>query len=228
MRVASIDVGTNAIRFLAAEFEDDVSYRVIDETRLPIRMGHSVFNGEGIAAGVAEEAAEGLAQFSLRMKDLSITRYRAVATSAVRESTNRRDFLRRVRTRAGLRLEVISGSEEIRLVHAAVRRRLSMGQDPWVMVELGGGSVEIALANDSRVMWCETHAMGAVRLLELFARSAEEPRGFVRLVEEYVATIRLPPPLTNGTPTGSLRRVETSRRSRARNRAGKRETVRPG
>ena len=167
-------------------------------------MGHSVFNGGGIAADVAEEAAEGLAQFSLRIKDLSITRYRAVATSAVRESPNRRDFVRRVRARAGLRLEVISGSEEIRLVHAAVRRRLSMGPDPWVLVELGGGSVEIALANDTRVIWCETHAMGAVRLLELFARSAEEPRSFARLVEEYVATIRLPPRLTEGKATGFI------------------------
>ena len=204
MRVASIDVGTNAIRFLAAEFEDDASYRVIEETRLPLRMGHGVFNGDGIEPEMAAAAAEGLAQFSLRMKELSIARYRAVATSAVRESANRRAFLRRVRARAGLRLEVISGSEEIRLVHAAVRRRLSMGPQPWVLVELGGGSVEIALANDTRVIWCETHAMGAVRLLELFSKSAEEPRGFSRLVEEYVATIRLPTRLMEGKATGFI------------------------
>ncbi len=103
---------------------------MIEETRLPLRMGHGVFNGEGLGASMAEAAVEGLAQFSLRMKELSIARYRAVATSAVRESANRRAFLRRVRAGAGLRLEVISGSEEIRLVHAAVRRRLSMGPDP--------------------------------------------------------------------------------------------------
>ena len=77
------------------------------------------------------------------MNDLAITRYRAVATSAVRESNNRREFLRRVRDQVGMRLEVISGSEEIRLVHAAVRRRMALGTDPWVLVELGGGSVEI-------------------------------------------------------------------------------------
>ena len=203
-RVASIDVGTNAIRFLAAEFEDGARYRPIEETRLALRMGHSVFNGEGIDPAMAEAAAQGLSQFSRRMKELDVARYRAVATSAVRDSPNRRSFLRRVRTVAGLRLEIISGSEEIRLVHAAVRRRLSMGPDPWVLVELGGGSVEVALANESRVLWCETHPMGAVRLLELFARSAKEPRGFARLVEEYVATIRLPPRLTESTATGFI------------------------
>ena len=126
------------------------------------------------------------------MKELGVHRYRAVATSAVRESQNRRAFVRRVLDTAGLRLEVISGSEEMRLVHTAVRRRLPLGPDPWAMVELGGGSVEIGLGDETRVRWSETHAMGAVRLMEMFTRGNSEPREFSRLIQEYVATIRLP------------------------------------
>jgi exopolyphosphatase/guanosine-5'-triphosphate,3'-diphosphate pyrophosphatase len=147
---------------------------------------------------------DALAQISLHIKDLAVTRYRAVATSAVRESTNRRDFLRRVRDRVGMHLEVISGSEEIRLVHASVRRRMLLGKDTWVLVELGGGSVEIALADAEKVSWSETHAMGAVRLLELFAHTGEEPAGFTRLVQEYVATIRLPEKLKASQPKGFI------------------------
>ena len=60
------------------------------------------------------------------------------------------------------------------------------------MVELGGGSVEIALADESRVTWNETHAMGAVRLMEMFVKGNSEPREFSSLVQEYVATLRLP------------------------------------
>jgi exopolyphosphatase / guanosine-5'-triphosphate,3'-diphosphate pyrophosphatase len=151
-----------------------------------------VFTDGRIEPGAAAAASDALAQISLRMKDLAIARYRAVATSAVRESNNRREFLRRIRDRVGLRLEVISGPEEIRLVHAAVRRRVPLGTDPWILVELGGGSVEMALADGERVRWSETHAMGAVRLLELFARAGSEPEGFAHLVREYVATMRIP------------------------------------
>ena len=204
MRVASVDVGTNAIRFLAVEFQDEEQYRVIAETRLPIRFGHRVFTDGVIDPAAAAAAVDGLAQISLHMKDLAVARHRAVATSAVRESTNRREFLRRVRARTGMRLEVISGSEEMRLVHAAVSRRMPLGQDAWVMVELGGGSVEIALADGARITWCETHAMGAVRLLELFAHAGKEPSGFARLVQEYVATIRLPEKLKAGKAMGLI------------------------
>ena len=204
LRVASIDVGTNAIRFLAVEFQDQVRYRVIAEARLPIRLGHGVFTDGRIEPAAAAATSDGLAQVSLTMKDLAVARYRAVATSAVRESTNRREFLRRVLERAGMRLEIISGSEEMRLVHAAVRRRMSLGGGTWTIVQLGGGSVEVATADSARVTWCETHAMGAVRLLELFAGAGKEPAEFVRLVQEHVSTIRLPERAAAGTAAGFI------------------------
>ncbi|MGA2640375.1 MAG: Ppx/GppA phosphatase family protein [Spirochaetia bacterium] len=191
-RVAAIDVGTNAIRFFAAESDERGGFHVVGETRTAVRLGHGVFSSGQIDAGAAAEAAAGLAQAARQMSELSIERYRAVATSAVRESQNRRAFVRQVREVSGLRLEVISGSEEIRLVHAAVKRRMPLGRDTWVLVELGGGSVEIALVDDLRVSWSETHAMGAVRLMEMFVRGSSEPKEFSRLVQEYAATIRLP------------------------------------
>jgi len=159
---------------------------------VPVRLGHGVFSTGRIDDTAAAEATAAIAQAGARMKELAIDRYRAVATSAVRDSQNRRAFVRRVREASGLRLEVISGSEEIRLVHAAVRRRMLLGPDTWAMVELGGGSVEVGLADESRVSWSETHAMGAVRLMEMFTRGNSEPEEFSRLIQEYVATIRLP------------------------------------
>jgi len=126
-RVAAIDVGTNAIRFFAAESDERQGFHVVGETRMAVRLGHGVFSSGQIDAGAAAEAAAGLAQAAGQMTELSIERYRAVATSAVRESRNRRAFVQQVREVSGLRLEVISGSEEIRLVHTAVRRRMALG-----------------------------------------------------------------------------------------------------
>jgi exopolyphosphatase/guanosine-5'-triphosphate,3'-diphosphate pyrophosphatase len=190
-RVASIDVGTNAIRFFAVEMDGDAVSRVLAETRFPVRFGHGVFATGRLSAEAVTEAMDGLQQTAVQMKDLGIQKYRAVATSAVRESPNRREFVRTVKRRTGISLEVISGPEEMRLVHAAVTRRFLLGADQWIMVELGGGSVEVALASSTRIHWCETHAMGAVRLLELFAPGGKETKDFLELLTEYVATIRL-------------------------------------
>ena len=195
-RVAAIDVGSNAIRFFAVEPDGGEGFRVVGETRIAVRLGHGVFSNGQIDAAAATEAAAGLVAAARKMTELSIERYRAVATSAVRESRNRRAFIRQVRETSGLRLEVISGSEEIRLVHASVRRRMALGKDTWCLVELGGGSVEIALADEARGSWSETHAMGAVRLMEMFVRGNSEPKEFSRLIQEYAATIRLPARLT--------------------------------
>ncbi len=192
-RVASIDVGTNAIRFFAVETEGDSISRILAEERFPVRFGHGVFSEGRISHEASAAALDGLQRAAALMKELSIEKYRAVATSAVRESPNRREFVRAVKRRTDISLEVIAGSEEIRLVHAAVARRILLGSDQWIMVELGGGSVEVALASSTRILWCETHAMGAVRLLELFAPGGKETPDFLELLSEYVATIRLSP-----------------------------------
>jgi exopolyphosphatase/guanosine-5'-triphosphate,3'-diphosphate pyrophosphatase len=192
LRVATVEVGTNAIRFLAAEFPEPARYRILEESRIPVRLGHGVFSTGRINEEAAGMAVEGIVLMSERMKALGVQRSRAVATCAVRESRNKRYFVRRVRDATGLVLEIVSGAEEARLVHAAVRTRVALDGDPWMFAELGGGSVEIFMGNADSISWCETHAMGAVRLLELFSQAGKEPAHFERLLAEYTETIRLP------------------------------------
>ena len=192
-RVAAVDVGSNAIRFFVVESDGRPDFLVLADERFPVRLGHGVFSTGELEDQATEEACRRLKVAADRMRDLSVGRYRSVATSAVRDSRNRRSFVRRVREKTGLKLEVISGAEEMRLVHAAVRRRVAMGKEIWAMVELGGGSVEIALVDGSHVTWSETHSMGAVRLMEMFRRENSEPKEFSRLIQEYATTIRVPP-----------------------------------
>ena len=203
-RIASIDVGTNAIRFFAVEMEGDSVTRVLSEARFPVRFGHGVFSAGRISADASAQALEGLERAAVQMKELGIQKYRAVATSAVRESPNRRELVRAVKRRTGISLEVISGSEEIRLVQVAVTRRLLLGADQWILVELGGGSVEVALVTSARILWSETHAMGAVRLLELFAPGGKETPDFLELLGEYSATIRLSPRVREAKARGFI------------------------
>ncbi len=110
-RCAAVDVGSNAIRFLAAEFAAPSRFTVLRAERNAVRLGHGVFVNGRLSPGELEEAVQVLRGYALLMRELGITSYRAVATSAVRESGNGEEFLGRVREEAGLELEVINGSE---------------------------------------------------------------------------------------------------------------------
>ena len=192
LRVACVDMGSNAIRFLAAEFTGENELEVLDGERAPIRLGHGVYLSGRLEAGAMDAAVEALTRFRRRMDSLGIEHYRAVATSAVRESTNRKEFTARVLDESGLRLEAISGSEEARLVHLAVARRIPLGNRMWLLVDLGGGSVEVSLVDQNGTYWSESHTMGSVRLLEELTEAGADPGRFRRLLAEYISVLKVP------------------------------------
>jgi exopolyphosphatase/guanosine-5'-triphosphate,3'-diphosphate pyrophosphatase len=115
-----------------------------------------------------------------------------VATSAVRESANADEFVDRLRSECGIELEIIGGSEEARLVHLAVATRIPLGSRRWLLVDLGGGSVEVSVVDQHGTFWSESHTMGSVRLLEELTESGADPGRFRRLLEEYISVLRVP------------------------------------
>lgn len=192
LRVAAIDVGSNAMRFMAAEFVQPNHYGMLDQVRMPVRLGHDVFLTGRLAASAVDAAVSAMATFHARLRALEVSRYRAVATSAVRDAENREHFLERVLRETGIAIELITGAEEARLVHLAVRNRLNMGRKRWVVADLGGGSVEVSLVDQDDIVWSVSHGMGSVRLLEELTVAGDEPGRFRRRLEEYTATLRIP------------------------------------
>jgi exopolyphosphatase / guanosine-5'-triphosphate,3'-diphosphate pyrophosphatase len=204
LRVAAIDVGSNAIRFTAAEFAAPLDYAPLLEVRVPVRLGHDVFLTGRLAPEALDAAVEALVAFRRHMEDLGINHYRAVATSATREARNGDDLVARVRADAGLELEVITGTEEARLGFEAMRSRVPLGDQKWIIVDLGGGSVEVSLVDATGILWSESHVMGSVRLLEELQASGEEPGRFQRLMREYAATLHLPVIAQQWKPRGVI------------------------
>lgn len=195
LTVASIDVGSNAMRFLATRFTAPGEYAVLEQVRTPVRLGHDVFLTGRLADVAMDAAIAALRGYRERIDAVGVTHYRAVATSAVRDSDNGEAFRARSHAEAGVELEVITGAEEARVVHQAIRHRIPLGGDRWVTADLGGGSVEVSLVDDDGVHWSVSHGMGSVRLLEELAVTGDEPGRFRRRLEEYAATLRIPPSL---------------------------------
>jgi exopolyphosphatase/guanosine-5'-triphosphate,3'-diphosphate pyrophosphatase len=194
LRVACVDVGSNGLRCMAAEFQDEARHRILLQERASVRLGQSVFDVGAIDTEAMDAAVDALAGFKRQIDALNIHRVRVVATSAVREAANQAQFLRKVRRSTGFAVEVISGAEEARLVAAAVARRLPMNGAPWMVMDLGGGSVEIGLLDGTGLLWSESHPMGSVRLLEEFHALKGDPERFQHLLAETVHTLRLNQP----------------------------------
>lgn len=121
LRVASIDTGSNGIRFEAAEFASPDAWQSLASERIPVRLSKSVFISGRVESKAMDAAASAFRAFAPRMKELHVRHYRAVATSAVRESSNGEQFARRIAKETGISLRIITGSEEARYAHRAVR-----------------------------------------------------------------------------------------------------------
>ena len=192
LRVACVDMGSNAIRFIAAEFRSETEYEVLASERCPVRLGHSVFLSGLLDPKAMDEAVAAMVDFKSQMDELEIKHFRAVATSAVREAKNGDEFVARIRSEAGIKLEAISGSEEARLVHMAVATVVPLGSRKWLLADLGGGSVEVSLVDQHGTYWSESHTMGSVRLLEELTGAGADPGRFRRLLAEYISVLKVP------------------------------------
>lgn len=190
LRAAGIDVGSNAMRLVAGEFTATGSWKPLVSQRMAVRLGACVFGRDGgaIRGETLDAALAALTSFRRHMDELGVNVYRAAATSAVREAHNGAEFVQLVLDETGIQLEMITSGEEARLVWLAIGSRLSLADRRWVLVDLGGGSVEIALANGAVILWSESHAMGSVRLLAELGQT-KGPRQFRRLAGEYIDTL---------------------------------------
>jgi exopolyphosphatase/guanosine-5'-triphosphate,3'-diphosphate pyrophosphatase len=188
MRVAAIDVGTNAMRCLLVEVGEDHEPRVLENIRTPVRLGSHVFLTGQIGAATGGRALDAFRVFREMIDKHEVTHIRAVATSAFREASDAGVLRDRIREETGIELRVISGAEEAHLVRRAIGSVLDISQGRTGAVDVGGGSVEILVMKDGDVVRAESFDMGAIRLLEALPGDGETD--FFSLLTEYVDAIR--------------------------------------
>ncbi|HET9596601.1 MAG TPA: Ppx/GppA phosphatase family protein [Anaeromyxobacteraceae bacterium] len=183
--LAAIDVGTNAVRLELARPLPDGSLETLHQERDPVRPGEGVFATGSIPREVADRLLSTLRRYSaLCRRDGALVR--AVATSAVREARNGAEIVRRAREEAGLELEVVSGKEEARLICMGVLHG-KPSHARSLVIDIGGGSTEVATAVGEQPTNLWSVALGAVRLTEMFGMAAKVTRPRLDLVRSYAA-----------------------------------------
>src|SRR5262245_29797533 len=183
--IAAIDVGSNAIRLSIATVNGDSGYQAVYNLREAVRLGQDVFTNGIISPQPIGRMLQTFADFKQKLEEHGVNHVKAVATSALREATNREAVLKAVNKATGLEISVIGAEEEARLIHLAVKATVNLKNKVALLVDIGGGSVEVGLADDTTVRCTESYAMGSVRLLKILDEKAGEER-FNQLVTEYV------------------------------------------
>ena len=192
-KLAAIDVGSNAIRLAIASVDDKGKLDLIHTTREPVRLGADVFANKEISNERLVEAMDAFLKFRRLINSEKAKSIRAVGTSALREASNRDYVINQIAKASEITIEPINGDEEARLVHLAITSNLKLDHKLALLVDIGGGSVEISLANQSEILVTESFATGTVRLLQMLEQKKRGDRVFRQLVHAYlnVADTRL-------------------------------------
>src|SRR3954464_12485356 len=171
MRIAAIDIGTNSIHMIVVKVRPDLSFEVIDREKDMVRLGAGGLDGRKLTDSAMAAALQTLAKFKRLAESNKVEEIGASATSATREAENGGDFIAEVGRQTGIRIRVISGTEEARLIHLAAGYGVNVGGSTAVVIDIGGGSVEVTLGTASHLTLGKSFKTGVIRLTERFVKT---------------------------------------------------------
>jgi exopolyphosphatase / guanosine-5'-triphosphate,3'-diphosphate pyrophosphatase len=189
-RIAAIDIGSNSIRQIVADVFPDGAIRIVDEMKAAPRLGAGLSETGELDEQHMDEAVEALARMATLARQQGCKRIEVVATSAVRDARNGQTFLARVRKETGLKPRVLIGEEEARLAFRSALAHFELGHGRSVVMDIGGGSLELALAAEGLVERLITFPFGAIRLTEQFLEGHSGPKGVRKLRKHVRAQIK--------------------------------------
>ncbi|HXM94272.1 MAG TPA: Ppx/GppA phosphatase family protein [Candidatus Dormibacteraeota bacterium] len=191
VHIAAIDAGSNAVRLSVARAYSALDIEPLHHERYSLRLGEGVFLRHRFSEEIFKKGVKAFVHFRELMDEFGVTKYRAVTTSASREARNRNAFVRRIKQKSGISLEVISSAEESRLGREAVLAALGPETLPRCILDLGGGSLEVSILRDHAVEHSAHMPLGTVRLMTTLnipgairPSQAEQVRLYVRALLE--------------------------------------------
>ncbi len=167
-RLAAIDIGSNSIRQIIADVTPTGEILVVDEMKAAPRLGAGLDKHAKLSEASMRHALEAIGRMATLARQMGVTRVHAVATSAVRDAANRRDFLDRVRREAGVRVRLLDGEDEARLSFLSALAHFDLGIGRAVVMDIGGGSLELAMSADGLIERLVSLPYGAIRMTEQF------------------------------------------------------------
>ncbi len=188
--IAAIDVGSHALRMKLGELRANGDFKEIESFRKVAALGHDTFTNSKISFESVDKVCTILKAFNNTMNDYSVKNYKALATSAIREASNKEYIIDQIRLMTGIEVEVIDNSEEQYLTHKAIKYKMEnyekLVEEGAVILVVGAGSIQITLFKEGRLISSQNVKIGALRIKEVIGCLENNTMDFRRVLDEYI------------------------------------------
>jgi len=158
-RIAVIDLGTNTFHILVKDLFDDGSSEIVYRFKTFVKLAEKGI--ETIHPGSYQRGLDTLKRYSEKISELNVDEVYAIGTAALRTASNGEEFVRDVREQTGIEAKLISGAQEAELITRGVRSSIPFTDETYLIMDIGGGSVEFIFANDEEIFWLKSFPIGA-------------------------------------------------------------------
>ena len=188
MKVCVLDLGTNTFNLLVADIKGK-SFEVLAQDKIGVRIGENGFGKKIITKEAMERGLLGFESLLNQAKHHGAEKYIALATSALRDADNAKEFLALVREKFQVEIEIITGRQEAEFIYRGVALSgVLMATSPSLIMDIGGGSTQFVIGNSEELIWLESTSLGAARLKELFKPSDPIKDEELAQIQSYIQT----------------------------------------
>ncbi len=187
MRAGIIDLGTNTFNLLIADLTKGKPFESLLNTKSAVMLGDEGINQGYISDKAFSRAYTVLRGFSQQIKDFNCDKVVAFGTSAIRSASNSEAFISKISEDFGINIEPITGQQEAEYIYRGVSQAVEFSDDNYLILDIGGGSIEFIIANNFLVLWKQSLSLGGARLLEKFKPSDPIALDQISHIEAYLS-----------------------------------------
>ncbi|CAL2074740.1 exopolyphosphatase [Tenacibaculum sp. 190524A05c] len=186
-KYGAIDIGSNAVRLLVAnvieEKGKETKFKKSSLVRVPIRLGADAFVEGEISENNIKRMVDAMQAFSLLMKVHGVEKYKACATSAMREASNGDEIVEKIYEKSGIEIDIINGAKEAAIISSTDLKYLINSDETYLYVDVGGGSTEFTLFSRGEIVNSKSFKIGTVRLIN---NSKEKNKKIFSKVQNWI------------------------------------------
>ena len=191
MKVAVIDIGTNTFNLLIAS--KPRNRLVLDKvTKEFVFLGKGGINKNIIQEDAILRAITTLKEFKALCLEYKVDSIHAIATSAVRNASNKLSFVQKVFDETSIEIQIINGDTEAKFIYEGARESLDFEAEPILLMDIGGGSTEFIICNNQKIFWKRSFEIGAARLFEEYQKSDQITKSEIEEIEHHIANTLFP------------------------------------
>lgn len=185
MKIAVIDMGTNTFHLLIVRVEKS-DFKILHREKTAVKIGEKGINEGTINPDATKRALTAIHRFKEVIDLEQVDQVFATATSAIRNASNGRALVDQIRQETGIETRIISGLQEAEYIYYGVKKALKIGEEPALIMDIGGGSIEFIIGTSDEILWKESFEVGGLRMVEKFHRHDPILAEEVEEVREYL------------------------------------------